>query len=85
MEKALDRIKRVEKPILENKKMNVNLSEGQRVSNDVVEFVNISKMYDDILFENINLLIRKKEHVAIIGDNGTGKSTILKLILGNEE
>lgn len=85
MEKALDRIKRVEKPILENKKMNVNLSEGQRVSNDVVEFVNISKMYDDILFENINLLIRRKEHVAIIGDNGTGKSTILKLILGNEE
>ena len=42
-------------------------------------------MYDDILFENINLLIRRKEHVAIIGDNGTGKSTILKLILGNEE
>ena len=85
MEKALARIKRVEKPILENKKMNVNLSEGQRVSNDVVEFVNVSKMYDDILFENINLLIRRKEHVAIIGDNGTGKSTILKLILGNEE
>lgn len=85
MEKALDRIKRLDKPILEHKKMNVNLAEGQRVSNDVIELERVSKMYEDILFEEIDLLIRRKEHVAIIGDNGTGKSTLLKMMMNQIE
>ncbi|MGO1758559.1 ribosomal protection-like ABC-F family protein [Mammaliicoccus vitulinus] len=85
MEKALDRIKRLDKPILEHKKMNVNLAEGQRVSNDVIELEHVSKMYEDILFEEIDLLIRRKEHVAIIGDNGTGKSTLLKMMMNQIE
>ncbi|WP_204179150.1 MULTISPECIES: ribosomal protection-like ABC-F family protein [unclassified Staphylococcus] len=85
MEKALNRIKRVDKPVLENKKMNVNLTEGQRVSNDVIEFKKVSKMYEDILFEDIDLLIRRKEHVSIIGNNGTGKSTLLKMMMHQVE
>ncbi|GGI02913.1 ribosomal protection-like ABC-F family protein [Mammaliicoccus vitulinus] len=85
MEKALVRIKRLDKPILEHKKMNVNLAEGQRVSNDVIELEHVSKMYEDILFEEIDLLIRRKEHVAIIGDNGTGKSTLLKMMMNQIE
>ncbi|PTI29502.1 ABC transporter ATP-binding protein [Mammaliicoccus vitulinus] len=85
MEKALDRIKRLDKPILEHKKMNVNLTEGQRVSNDVIELERVSKMYEDILFEEIDLLIRRKEHVTIIGDNGTGKSTLLKMMMNQIE
>ena len=85
MEKALNRIKRLDKPVLENKKMNVNLTEGQRVSNDVIEFKNVSKMYEDILFEDIDLLIRRKEHVSIIGNNGTGKSTLLKMMMHQVE
>lgn len=85
MEKALNRIKRLDKPVLENKKMNVNLTEGQRVSNDVIEFKKVSKMYEDILFEDIDLLIRRKEHVAIIGNNGTGKSTLLKMMMHQVE
>ncbi|RIN24240.1 ribosomal protection-like ABC-F family protein [Mammaliicoccus vitulinus] len=85
MEKALDRIKRLDKPILEHKKMNVSLTEGQRVSNDVIELERVSKMYEDILFEEIDLLIRRKEHVTIIGDNGTGKSTLLKMMMNQIE
>lgn len=82
MEKALNRIKRLEKPTLDSKKMNMKLEEGKRVSNRVIEMENVAKGYDYLLFENVNMLIRRGEHVAIIGDNGIGKSTLLKIILG---
>ena len=82
MEKALNRIKRLERPTLDSKKMNMELEEGKRVSNRVVEMENVAKGYDYSLFENVSILIRRGEHVAIIGDNGTGKSTLLKMILG---
>lgn len=82
MEKALNRIKRLEKPTIDSQKMNIVLEEGKRVSNKVIEMENVAKAYDSLLFENVDMLIRRGEHVAIIGDNGTGKSTLLKMILG---
>ncbi|HAR6482436.1 TPA: ABC-F family ATP-binding cassette domain-containing protein [Staphylococcus pseudintermedius] len=82
MEKALNRIKRLEKPILESNKMKVELGEGKRVSNRVVEIEEGIKKYDNLLFASVNMLIRRGEHIAIIGDNGVGKSTLLKIILG---
>ncbi|MFO3689768.1 ribosomal protection-like ABC-F family protein [Staphylococcus felis] len=82
MEKALNRIKRIEKPTLDSKRMNIKLEEVNRVSNRVVEMKKVAKSYDHLLFENVNLLVRRGEHAAIIGDNGTGKSTLLKTILG---
>ena len=82
MEKALNRIERLEKPTLDSKKMNMKLEEGKRVSNRVIEMENVAKGYDYLLFENVNMLVRRGEHIAIIGDNGTGKSTLLKIILG---
>ncbi|UXR85760.1 ribosomal protection-like ABC-F family protein [Staphylococcus felis] len=82
MEKALNRIKRIEKPTLDSKRMNIKLEEVNRVSNRIVEMKKVAKSYDHLLFENVNLLVRRGEHAAIIGDNGTGKSTLLKTILG---
>ncbi|HEC2209369.1 TPA: ABC-F family ATP-binding cassette domain-containing protein [Staphylococcus delphini] len=82
MEKALNRIERLERPTIEVAKMKMQLQEGKRVSNRVVEMKNITKRYDDLLYENVNMLVRRGEHVAIIGDNGTGKSTLLKVVLG---
>ncbi|MEN3090340.1 MAG: ABC-F type ribosomal protection protein [Staphylococcus pseudoxylosus] len=85
MEKALNRIKRLEKPVLDSQKMNMHLEEGKRVSNKVIVMENVAKSYSYPLFENVDMLIRRGEHIAIIGDNGTGKSTLLNMILGNVE
>lgn len=82
MEKSLNRIKRLDKPILNSKNMKMELEDATRVSNRVIEMEDVTKTYDKLLFENVNMLVRRGEHIAIIGDNGTGKSTLLKIILG---
>ena len=48
--------------------------------NDVLTVQNLSKSYNTLLFKDINFEIKRGEHVALIGDNGTGKTTILKII-----
>lgn len=83
MEKALNRIKRFEKPILETDKMKFDLQENQRVSNDVVELQHVAKMYNEILFEDINVLVERGQNVSIVGPNGSGKTTLIKIILGD--
>ncbi|MEB6265098.1 ATP-binding cassette domain-containing protein [Staphylococcus haemolyticus] len=82
MEKSLNRIKRLDKPILNSKNMKMELEDATRVSNRVIEMEDVTKTYDKLLFDKVNMLVRRGEHIAIIGDNGTGKSTLLKIILG---
>ncbi|OHP66264.1 ribosomal protection-like ABC-F family protein [Staphylococcus sp. HMSC062C03] len=82
MEKSLNRIKRLDKLILNSKNMKMELEDATRVSNRVIEMEDVTKTYDKLLFEKVNMLVRRGEHIAIIGDNGTGKSTLLKIILG---
>lgn len=82
-EKMLDKIERIEKPTELNDKMNIVL-EPQIVSgNDVLNVTELSKSFDgNTLFNNINFEIKRGERVALIGNNGTGKTTILKIING---
>lgn len=82
-EKMLDRIERVEKPTELNDKMNITLEPNIVSGNDVLNITNLSKAFDDnVLFNNLNFEIKRGERVALIGNNGTGKTTILKLING---
>ena len=82
MERALERMEKLSRPILNRKKMDLHLDAVDRSGKDVIELIDISKSFNQqILFSNINLLVQYKENVAIIGENGTGKSTLLKLIL----
>lgn len=79
--KALNKIERIEKPQELNAEMNLALSPRKVSGNDVLSVSNLSKSYgDNNLFNNINFEIKRGEHVAIIGDNGTGKTTLLKII-----
>lgn len=82
-EKMLNKIERVDKPVELNDKMNIKLEPDIVSVNDVLHVNNLSKSFDNnCLFENIDFEIKRGERVALIGNNGTGKTTILKLING---
>lgn len=80
-EKLLNKIERLDKPVEENTKMKLMFTPRIQSGNDVLTVKGLSKSFGEhILFENIGFEIKKGDHVAIIGDNGTGKTTILKIL-----
>ena len=82
-EKMLDKIEVVDKPVELNAKMNIKLEPSVVSGNDVLTVTDLTKSFDGhTLFNNINFEIKRGERVALIGNNGTGKTTILKLING---
>lgn len=84
-EKMLDKIERIEKPQEERSKMHLLFKPRIQSGNDVLSVEELSKSYGNrLLFSGINLDIKRGEHVAIIGDNGTGKTTMLKILMGIE-
>lgn len=86
MEKALNRIEALKKPTMDQKKMALQFDATERTGKNVFKLEQVGKIYgDQILFEDVNLHIRYQDRLAIVGNNGTGKSTILKLLLGQIE
>lgn len=82
-EKALDKIELVEKPTEVNDKMHIMLEPKIESGNDVLTVTGLTKGFDGrTLFHDVNFDIKRGEHVALIGSNGTGKTTILKIING---
>ena len=81
--KALDKIEVLDKPTEVNDKMKIKLEPFTVSGNVVLTTENLSKGFSETkLFEDLNLEIRKGERVAVIGPNGTGKTTLLKIING---
>ncbi|MBF1010409.1 MAG: ABC-F family ATP-binding cassette domain-containing protein [Lachnoanaerobaculum sp.] len=82
-QKQLEKIERVEAPQTYSENMRLSLDISKESGKDVLTVQNLSKSFDHKkLFWDINFEIKRGERVAIIGDNGTGKTTLLKIING---
>ncbi|EEM24614.1 ABC transporter ATP-binding protein uup [Bacillus thuringiensis serovar tochigiensis BGSC 4Y1] len=82
MERALERMEKLKKPILERKQMGLQFEGQERSGKDVVVMKEVSKGFaEHLLFNEVNLHVRFQERAAIVGRNGTGKTTLLKLLL----
>ncbi|MCL2865277.1 MAG: ABC-F family ATP-binding cassette domain-containing protein [Lachnospiraceae bacterium] len=80
-EKMLAKIDILEKPKEIDTEMHFALEPAITSGNDVLSVKNLAKSFDSLtLFKNIAFEIKRGEHIAIIGDNGTGKTTLLKIL-----
>jgi len=81
----MDRIRKTEKPKTE-KTMRATFGEKDFSGDVVFETKNVSKSFDDrTLFSDVDLLVEGGERIAILGDNGTGKTTFIRCLLGEED
>ena len=82
-EKLLSKIEVLDKPVELNDAMNITLEPNILSGNDVLSVRGLTKRFDGpVLFQNVDFDIKRGERIAIIGNNGTGKTTILKIING---
>ena len=82
-EKMLDRVQRIEKPLEIQDRMRISLEPRVLSGNDVLHVEELSKAFPgQTLFSDISFDIKRGERVALIGNNGTGKTTMLKIING---
>ncbi len=79
----LDKIDVLDKPVEENVEMHLELKPRVVSGNDVLTVKNLAKAFpQQELFSNVDFSVKRGERVAIIGANGTGKTTILKILNG---
>ncbi|OPA77690.1 ABC transporter ATP-binding protein [Paenibacillus selenitireducens] len=86
IQKALDRMDKIKRPVLERKKVDFQLDFAGRSGKDVLVCRDIEKGYAGRnLLQKVTLNLAYGDRVAMIGGNGVGKSTLFKLILGEEQ
>jgi ATP-binding cassette, subfamily F, member 3 len=84
MEKALERMEKIDRPQLNRRKMELTLDHSDRSGTDVMVMENVSKKYDDkVIVSDGTMGLRYQDKMVLLGNNGVGKSTILKMIMGD--
>lgn len=80
-EKMLTKVDVLDKPLEDTTQIRMKIEPKILSGNDVLTIENLSKAFDHLtLFKDLDLAIKRGEHIALIGNNGTGKTTILKII-----
>lgn len=84
-EKALDRMEKMEKPV-DERAIRFSFEARRRTGEDVLQLTEMSKSFGEKhLFHDLTLRVRAGDRVALIGPNGVGKSTLIKIIVGEEQ
>ena len=84
-QKLLDRLERVEKPETAEKTIKLRFTPDVRGGNDILQCQELGKRYGDKqIFEDVNIEVYRQDVVGVIGPNGVGKTTLFRMILGNE-
>lgn len=82
LEKRLEKIDRINKPVVDKKAANFNINSVERTGKEVIKAINLEKSFDsNKLFHDVSFTIFYNDSMCILGENGAGKSTILKIIL----
>lgn len=85
MQKRVDKIERIDKPVLERRGIGLDLSAARRGSNKVLEIKHLAKSFDGAaVLADANLLVWHGERVGLIGRNGAGKTVLFRCVLGEE-
>ena len=85
-QKMLDKMVRVERPDNAPKPIRLKFTASRPSGNDVLDLRDVSMGFDGrMLFEHLNLLVKKDDRLLVLGQNGCGKSTLIKLIIGKLE
>lgn len=86
MERALERMEKIRKPLIDPKKMNLSFEAAPRSGKEVVIMEQVNKAFGPkVLLQNTDLRVFWKDRLAIVGRNGSGKSTILNILRGETE
>ena len=82
--KQLERIERIDAPSAANRRMVIRFPDAPRSGRDVVVCDDVSRSFgDQVIYSGLNLVIERGERLALVGPNGQGKSTLLKMIAGS--
>ena len=83
MEKRIDKMDKVDKPIMERRKIDLSFNAEDRSGKDVIWVKDLKKSFHGkVILDGVNIHIRYGEKIALLGKNGSGKSTIVKILLG---
>ena len=84
MEKRIERLRKTDKP-RKDRKLDIKFGEREFRGDEVMVIKDLKKSFGDrTLFDHVDLEVTGGERIALLGDNGTGKSTLIKMIMGEE-